>query len=432
MSIINGTKIVAPVGVEDVRWALGENTLNIGWLCTSNKICKYSRKKPYAFGGPNALTDEVRKNNNYGMVPKFIMLVSYPSSNMGLAPWGQWSLPASDQFKRLSDFDGYIRTAGKFVTAVRIRSTTGEQYTTPIYSDNSPREEGLIGEIDLNNTEGLRFEDFKFNDGQDFGNYYLTLLLLSQDIGGSGAWVAQAEMPIRQYSAGTVRVFMWTTRIDRQSLSTLGSNFVVLGLCPRMPIGEDYTVESFPTSILSLDMWADGFRQMVYNEDTVQAGSGGAGGQPTILIVDFYGRFNYNPPLPFSFSTMSDGMAHLSVGSRYSNLVTWTSIPTGYSLPEAAKLYVDVTLEPVGSGQLYTQTFEVPRESNSGNEIFVIDSCSFTLDTEYLRGRGEISTKVTFRIDIADQTSWIRYRFMNADDTNKPLSVTLDGNTIEL
>lgn len=433
MSITNGTKITPPVGVSDVRKVLGESSNDVGTLCTSNKICRYSRKKPYAFGTMIPLTDAQRITANYGMTPVYIPSYTTPTSNLGIAPWGQWRLPATDEWKRLTDFDGYIHNSKRLVTAVRIYSTAGEQYTTPIYSDNTDRQEGLIGEVDLSDTEGLRFEDFKLNDGTNIGNLYLTLLLLSQDAGGLGTWVAQSDRPIRQYSNDTARVYMFTTRIDRSALRTLGANFVAIGLGSKIKINEDYTSEAFATSgfLLSMDMWADSLKQVVYNDDTVEAGSGGAGGPEIVIYVDFYGSFNYTPPLGFSFRSYQNGTAYVDIGSRANNLVTWRIIPTGYDLPKYANLYVDVELSATNGNAQNTQSFLVPRIA-SGNGILVIDNSSFQLDTSQFVGRGTITTKVTFRMGAENNTSTHRYRFFDADNPNAALSVTYDGASFDL
>lgn len=99
MSVENGTKITAPVNIQDVSRMLGEVALDVGALCTSDKICKYSRFKPYAFGNMLPLTDAQRKSANYGMTPKFIKIITAPTDDMGIAPWEQWIKPSEDGWK---------------------------------------------------------------------------------------------------------------------------------------------------------------------------------------------------------------------------------------------------------------------------------------------------------------------------------------------
>ena len=60
MSIINGTKIVAPVGVEDPRRVLGEASTDIGTLCTSDKIDRWAKFKPYAVNQIAPISDAQR------------------------------------------------------------------------------------------------------------------------------------------------------------------------------------------------------------------------------------------------------------------------------------------------------------------------------------------------------------------------------------
>lgn len=421
-------KITAPLNTDDVSQTIGEASSDIGTLCTSDKICKYSRYKPYAFGDMSCLTDAEMKDNNYGMEPKLIQLVVSLVSNKGVAPWGQWVLPGEGYWKRLTDFDGYIHSAVKFVTSVRIRSTAGEQYTTPIYNDHTSREAGLIGEVELAYTEGLRLADFMV-DGMknNLGDYYLTLVLMSEDMGGTGCWAAQADTPIRQIGSGIANVYMSTTSIDRDALIDLGGNIVVLGLSPKIEIGPNYSVDmSSLGSLWSLDMWGDGFQHAAYNTGTAQVGDGGAGGQPVFTYLDFYGRFANTPPLSFNFTGNVDGTITLSVGSN-TNVIVWTEVPEGVYLSDEVKLYINVALSPVQGGATIMQSFEIPREqSGNTNEIIVLDPQSFTFDAEGIDG--EISTTATFYITASKLTNNMQYRFFDAD-TGGELSVTVQGNT---
>ena len=64
-------KITAPVSINDVRVTIGNSSHDLGTLCTSNNINKYSRYKPYNRG---ILTDDILEDRvtpiNYGEMDK--------------------------------------------------------------------------------------------------------------------------------------------------------------------------------------------------------------------------------------------------------------------------------------------------------------------------------------------------------------------------
>lgn len=426
MSIVNGTKIVAPVGVEDVRRILGVSSTDVKTLCTSPKINKYSRYKPYAIGSYATLTDEELSAANYGMIPKYIKFVDYVATDLGIMPWGQTPGIGTANFGRLSDFDRYDHTSAKSINGVRIYSTAGTSYTTPIYTDGTQRREGLIGEVDIQLTTGLIFEDFSMSIGserQKIGDYYLTLVLTSLDIGGGMFWVAQDERTIKEYNGRKAMVTMYTTDIPRDDLDNLGPNFVAVGLCPKLTISDDYTIPNSGTipSLVSLDIWADGFTHMVYNQDTVMAGTGGAGGNPIVHYVYFVGRFAYTPPLRFNFTVRSDGTTLVSIEGRTAALVTWTSFPDNSDLVTAGtQLLVDVSIKDSSHPEVKS-TFEVPLERDS-DQLYCLDGASFLINTPNLQG--EATATVRFYLDSSNIGNGYVYHFMDADNQEHVLEST--------
>lgn len=425
MSIVNGTKIAAPVGIEDVRRILGISSTDVKTLCTSPKINKYSRYKPYAIGSYATLTDEELTDVNYDMTPKYIRLVDYVAADLGIAPWGQASGIGTSNFGRLSDFDGYDHASVKSVNNVRIYSTAGENYTKPIYTDGTQRREGLIGEVDIQFTNGLIFDDFVMSIGnakQKIGDYYLTLLLTSQDIGSGTFWIAQDIRPIKEYNGRKAMVTMYTTNIPRNDLDGLGPNFVAVGLCPKMTISDSYQVnDSSIPSIVSLDIWADNFKHIVYNEDTVMAGTGGAGGQPIVHYVYFVGRFTYTPPLRYGFTVQSDGRAIFQVEGRTAALVTWTSFPDNADLVTAnVQLLVDITIR-TNSGGVVSSTFSVPLERDP-NQLYCLDGGSFLIDTRALHGAA--TATVRFYLESGNVGNGYVYYFRDADNQDLSLQST--------
>lgn len=130
MSIINGTKIVAPVGVEDVRRVLGEASTDIGTLCTSDKINRWAKFKPYAINQIAPISDAQRAQFGYGIVnipyytsPYDMAVFIHNESLMQdggvpvLSEYFTYSKPYETGPKRLSDFAGYDHTAKPPVAA---------------------------------------------------------------------------------------------------------------------------------------------------------------------------------------------------------------------------------------------------------------------------------------------------------------------------
>lgn len=108
MSVNNG-KVTAPVSLYDVMTALGESKEDLGTLCTSDKINRWAKFKPYRINQPGDITDTQRKYINFGLIMPTIYnskaeLIAGLRSNGG--SWG-YDRPADVDWQRLTDFDGY-------------------------------------------------------------------------------------------------------------------------------------------------------------------------------------------------------------------------------------------------------------------------------------------------------------------------------------
>lgn len=121
---VNGNVIVAPVNIDDVRRVLGDSSRDVGTLCTSKKVNKYSKKKPIRRGNPIVIDDTVFKSANYGItdIPYWTRLASMKSgfvdgkplpSNMSETPYEYWRYlqPNGSYCKRIHDFQNYSHAA---------------------------------------------------------------------------------------------------------------------------------------------------------------------------------------------------------------------------------------------------------------------------------------------------------------------------------
>ncbi len=280
------TTISRPVAVSDVQAVLGTAETRISALCRHPAINRFARCKPYNFGGilRDGITESTRRAGNFGMAPA-LLGIGYIEQTCLTPPWGQWTPPEGTYPSRpcrLGDFDGYNRLAEKYITGFELRSSAGQQYTLPIYRNPQypQAEAGLTARIFTDNTADLRLSDFAVN-GVSLGDMYLTIGVADVDL--TRIHVAQARVPVGDDSVDGLNVKIVTTKIDE--LAAFGpGNKVFAGLFPRkLDIDEQYRCADFGSADLStlysLDMWGDGFRQVVYNRQApVKFGTGGAGG----------------------------------------------------------------------------------------------------------------------------------------------------------
>lgn len=280
------TTISRPVAVSDVQAVLGTAETRISALCRHPAINRFARCKPYNFGGilRDGITESTRRAGNFGMVPA-LLGIGYIEQTCLTPPWGQWTPPEGTYPSRpcrLGDFDGYNRLAEKYITGFELRSSAGPQHTLPIYGNPQypQAEAGLTARIFTDNTADLRLSDFAVN-GVSLGDMYLTIGVADVDL--TRVHVAQARVPVGDDSVDGLNVEIVTTKIDDLAAFSPG-NKVFAGLFPRrLDIDEQYRCADFGSADLStlysLDMWADGFRQVAYNRQApVKFGTGGAGG----------------------------------------------------------------------------------------------------------------------------------------------------------
>lgn len=131
MSIINGTKIEAPVGAWEAGKVLGVRSGDIGTVCTSTRINPWAKHKPVNHPKIEPLTDEERASVQYGMtnIPLFanqadmasFVVSDTPAPITGSASeYWAYELPPYNRPKRLSDFDGYWHQAIRCIEPLEI------------------------------------------------------------------------------------------------------------------------------------------------------------------------------------------------------------------------------------------------------------------------------------------------------------------------
>lgn len=107
MSNSNGI-ISKPIDLKaDIATVLGESSTNLGTLCKSAKVNKFSRVKPIIYASVVELTDAQRKSKNYGLT---ILGGSHGTMNIGHTPW-TYNKPNGETPCRMSDFANYNHKA---------------------------------------------------------------------------------------------------------------------------------------------------------------------------------------------------------------------------------------------------------------------------------------------------------------------------------
>lgn len=108
MAYDNG-KITAPVGIKDIRNALGIDSADLHTLCASERVNPMAKFKPVRYAKKGSLTNAERASVRYGMgatVPSFS--VNDPSPSV---TWTYYRVRENIDFSRYTDFDGYYAYA---------------------------------------------------------------------------------------------------------------------------------------------------------------------------------------------------------------------------------------------------------------------------------------------------------------------------------
>lgn len=105
MAITDG-KILLPTSIAEVAEVLGESTRDLGRLCVSERINKFSRSKPINVTTFRAITDAERiKANNGLVIPKYGSLASLREAVLSGSV--AWDYNRPSKYYRLTDFAWY-------------------------------------------------------------------------------------------------------------------------------------------------------------------------------------------------------------------------------------------------------------------------------------------------------------------------------------
>ena len=308
MSYNNGV-ISGNVTVPDLRTALGTTYTDVVMLCTHPNIRKYSRYKPYAFGGilPNGLyggvepyagnevSDAIIKENNFGMSPTEINFPSGTTLAGVVTAWGQWRPPSGkrkvdapsqkeDEPCRMGDFRGYDRNAVPYLESYEIFGDISDNFFYPIRN-------GMMGvRLTINSKTGTSIlpSEFTYN-GVSFDDMRLTILIANLDQRGRFLYVqsqrTMLDASIESFwntatKKGTLEVRMDLTTAEDDDINTFlngGTNlFMAVGLAEEVDLKYNWDVltdvgnatyinvksieRKMPFPLVNFNMWGENWK----------------------------------------------------------------------------------------------------------------------------------------------------------------------------
>ena len=128
-------KITAPVGIQNIARCLGSNSTDLGTLCCSELVNKWSLKKPVNVTKKEALTDSDFKDVNYGFnIPIYNNAVALNTAIKNGETW-LYVKPQSGYY-RATDFDGYSHLASNPFLFEVMHKSVPEGSSTNIVLDN--------------------------------------------------------------------------------------------------------------------------------------------------------------------------------------------------------------------------------------------------------------------------------------------------------
>lgn len=173
MAHSNG-RITAPVNTDDVKDTIGENSHDVGTLCLSNKINRWSKYKPVEYPSPDSVTNywqgtdgknglHIDLNADNTFTNDFVRSFYNNPDN--------WGYVHPQGFLRLTDFDGYNHNCIPFIASRSkgqpiekiLGGTTGSGVVTVDVGVDFPRDFDNDG-IPLDLTGNLTIDDFNLKD----------------------------------------------------------------------------------------------------------------------------------------------------------------------------------------------------------------------------------------------------------------------------
>lgn len=346
MSVSNGI-IIAPVSIDDVNNVLGHGSTDLGTLCNSLKIAKYSKKKPVVYNSASEITDAQRKEANYGFssnMPYWIRIASMATGYMTNNPTPEnnavllddsWTYvkPDGANWKRLTDFDGYWHGAttpmvGTLVT--QNASFKEGQSTMLIQFQLAPSDNSVLNLADLGlwsgNAKISEFANMYFGVCFYFSSskyYFFTQSTKISELQSQGAslWVTSPSSLV-----GTCTCFAFCSSIAYTSLVSSDSNTGYFVPIPMSKSTLVVTQASYDISLVATTAYRETRNSQIihYVFDIINGESSNynVSGYITVSILDSNGTV-LKSLQPYNNSTIN-----ASTTTRFSNSINTQSTST--------------------------------------------------------------------------------------------------------
>lgn len=235
MSIVSGTKLVAPIGLQEVYSLLGVSKTgtyyDTGWVCGNShgKINPWAKYKPTIYGSPDGGSNWWKATSgNCGLAPYLVSALSnlpdayeeHPDSMHG---WVYQSPVPGRNWCRLADFDGYNHNAKPPYTGFTGASRVGLDQATFSFS--------CMYAVPESTTDAVHFEDMNFPSVY-FGVY------LSGEMSKFATAATQSAPTVQFKTTGfrrgsyTAYPFLSTVVLEQDKPLQAGSFYTVPGIDP--------------------------------------------------------------------------------------------------------------------------------------------------------------------------------------------------------
>lgn len=283
-----------PVDFEAVRAELGESLADDVTLCTSPKINKKAKYKPYRIDTFRDITDTDRNGLEaqlttaegggkvdapYGLVPRGFA-ANGGRDKMTMLPWlDKWASDLKPRayidWSRITDFAGYNHKAGSFIHDVKLYTSNPSNPAVPM----GPAANGEPGRVYADITVSPMEGGITLYDFTDLRGMYFTLLFgfsEGADPFASGAKVYGAQAgPVSD--ATTAQVIKLMVNVNQDVYNSIANNTagdpwntMMVCLAPKLTFmtgSQEITGSIDFSKLVSLDMWGDGYTQVRFNTD---------------------------------------------------------------------------------------------------------------------------------------------------------------------
>lgn len=341
MGYSNGT-VYKPVSVYDVQRALGVSSADVGTLCKSNRINKFSRYKPISYQKISMVTDSERASVNHGItVPDVVLTNAITRANMIDACANDWdytkpSGTASSPY-RLTDFVKPDATGlGYYHSAVPPIQCVGAQYGWEylkgknktldfiINFDLDPDESTLNLQATDFITGNMDLREWKFKvyiDG--LGGLWGDSLYILDSHGEIQGTTVTVRLPTTSTGTYTLDVYVCMYRWTESGYEVI-------------PLPKNQFFNNFPASLRIID-------------DAQQSGGGIAGGTTQEMFENVLFGYNINNASTFktAYQTTDNGTAEYTLAGNGDLYVKMNLTNTSGSTSTIAKNDFELYLQDI-------------------------------------------------------------------------------------